>query len=113
MVELRPWNTDGGAGLREADRSRRTHRLRCARCYRPGPDSVSSGKTVSRAPVSTGYLGHFWSNCLNQAITLKTGCLELLSKKFKKTIADECGDHGNPEIGSGEDISDGPNYTPL
>jgi hypothetical protein len=36
-----------------------------------------------------------------------------LSKKFKKDIADQRGDHRNFKIGSGEKISDGPSYTPL
>lgn len=37
--------------------------------------------------------------------------LESLSKKFKKAIPDERGDDGNFEIGSGENVSDGPRYT--
>jgi hypothetical protein len=39
--------------------------------------------------------------------------LESFSKKFKKDITDERGYHGNFKIGSGNNISDCPSYTPL
>jgi hypothetical protein len=40
-------------------------------------------------------------------------CLEFLSKKFKKAITDERGDHGNSKIGSGKNICDCPSHTLL
>jgi hypothetical protein len=39
--------------------------------------------------------------------------LESFSKKFKGDIIDERGYHGNFKIGSGNNISDCPSYTPF
>src|ERR1700746_344690 len=44
--------------------------------------------------------------------TIRSG-LESFSKKFKKATADQRGDHSDFKIGNGENISEGPNYTPL